>query len=132
MAAAAEVRVQILALLAQEPQTPSIVRQVEFLERDLARLEAPAPVLGDELARYPFQSQWLVKLGLNSPAEQYGLYFSFGVAMAGSIRPLIKYHYLSRYLHTKEEGTKLIYAFKGGLSQIELNAGEFMLKEFPK
>ena len=38
---AAEVRERIMALLAQEPQTASIVRQLEFLERDLARLEAP-------------------------------------------------------------------------------------------
>ena len=37
---AAEVREQIMALLAIEPQTPSILRQLEFLERDLARLEA--------------------------------------------------------------------------------------------
>jgi len=40
---AAEVRERIMALLAQEPQTPSILRQVEFLERDLARLETPTP-----------------------------------------------------------------------------------------
>ena len=40
---AAEVRERIMALLAQEPQTASILRQLEFLERDLARLEAPAP-----------------------------------------------------------------------------------------
>ena len=45
---AAEVREQIMALLAIEPQTPSILRQLEFLERDLARLEAPpAPAQGN-------------------------------------------------------------------------------------
>ena len=37
---AAEVRAQILNLLAQEPQTPSIIRQIDFLKEDLARLEA--------------------------------------------------------------------------------------------
>ena len=47
---AAEVREQIMALLAIEPQTPSILRQLEFLERDLARLEAPpAPAPGNYL-----------------------------------------------------------------------------------
>ena len=47
---AAEVRGQIMALLAIEPQTPSILRQLEFLERDLARLEAPpAPAQGNYL-----------------------------------------------------------------------------------
>jgi hypothetical protein len=35
------IRERIMALLAQEPQTKSILRQLEFLERDLARLEAP-------------------------------------------------------------------------------------------
>ena len=45
---AAEVREQIMALLAIEPQTPSILRQLEFLERDLARLEAP-PAQGNYL-----------------------------------------------------------------------------------
>ena len=45
---AAEVREQIMALLEKEPQTPSIIRQLEFLERDLARLEAPpAPAQGN-------------------------------------------------------------------------------------
>ena len=47
---AAEVREQIMALLAIEPQTPSILRQLGFLERDLARLEAPpAPAQGNYL-----------------------------------------------------------------------------------
>ena len=47
---AAEVREQIMALLAIEPQTPSILRQLGFLERDLARLEAPlAPAQGNHL-----------------------------------------------------------------------------------
>ena len=47
---AAEVREQIMALLEKEPQTPSILRQLEFLERDLARLEAPpAPAQGNYL-----------------------------------------------------------------------------------
>lgn len=71
-----------------------------------------------------------MKLGLKTPEEQYGLYFSFGFPVARSIRPLIKYHYLSQYLHAKEEGMKLIYAFKGGLSDTELRAGEYMLKDF--
>ena len=49
---AAEVREQIMALLAIEPKTPSILRQLEFLERDLARLEAPAtpPAQGNYLS----------------------------------------------------------------------------------
>jgi hypothetical protein len=37
----AELRQQIMALLAQEPQTPPIQRQVEFLKEELARLAQP-------------------------------------------------------------------------------------------
>ena len=48
---ATEVRERIMALLAQEPHA-SILRQLEFLERDLARLEAPAtpPAQGNYLS----------------------------------------------------------------------------------
>ena len=47
MAEAQQVREQIMALLALEHQTPVILRQHEFLERDLVRLAAlPAPVPG--------------------------------------------------------------------------------------
>ena len=54
---AAEVREQIMALLAIEPQTPSILRQLEFLERDLVRLEAPpAPAPGN----YPVPVNFIV------------------------------------------------------------------------
>jgi hypothetical protein len=61
------------------------------------------------------------------------LYFSFGVAVVGSVRPMRKYYYLSKYLHTENEGLKHVYSFKGGLSHIELNAGKFFLeKEFSK
>ena len=34
-------REKILILLAQEPQTPSIKRQIEFLQDEMARLEPP-------------------------------------------------------------------------------------------
>jgi hypothetical protein len=52
--------------------------------------------------------------------------------MIGSVMPLRKYYFLSKYLAEVNEGPKLVYAFKGGLTQIELNAGSYMLEEFRK
>ena len=51
---AAEARETIMALLEIEPQTASIIRKLEFLERDLARLEAlpAAPATGNHLVIY--------------------------------------------------------------------------------
>ena len=53
--AAEATREKIMALLEIEPQTASILRKLEFLERDLARLEAlpaPAPAPGNHLVIY--------------------------------------------------------------------------------
>jgi hypothetical protein len=43
---------------------------------------------------------------------------------------LRKYYYLNRYLHESDEGLKLTYAFKGGLTDSELKAGNFFLEEY--
>jgi hypothetical protein len=43
---------------------------------------------------------------------------------------LRKGYYLNKYLNETDKGNKLIYAYKGGLSQIELDAGYRMLEDF--
>ena len=39
-------------------------------------------------------------------------------------------YYLRRYLDATDAGEKLIWAFKGRLSQIELDAGQLMLEDY--
>ena len=81
-------------------------------------------------ARFPFQSNFLVNLGINTPYEQYALYGSVGVAAFGSFRPLKKHYYLSKYLNTQDSRLQLSYAFKGKLQQYEINAGNIALDAY--
>ena len=81
-------------------------------------------------ARFPFQSNFLFNLGLNTPYEQYALYGSIGVATFGSFRPLKKHYYLNKYLNTQDSRLKLSYAFIGGLQQYEINAGYIALDAY--
>ena len=83
-----------------------------------------------EAARFPFQSKWLSAIGLLSPYEQWAFYGTLILSCSQSVRPMYKYYYMSKYLETSDKDLRLIWAFKGGLSQIELDAGRAMLEDY--
>ena len=69
---------------------------------------------------YPFYRQCVANIGLESPAEQYGLYGSIIAAVWNSITPLRKARNLKKWLSETDEGMKAIYAVRGQLSQVEV------------
>ena len=80
--------------------------------------------------RFSFQSKWLSSIGLRTPYEQWAFYGSVILSATQSFGPMYKYYYLRRYLDATDAGEKLIWTFKGRLSQIELDAGQLMLEDY--
>ena len=73
---------------------------------------------------YPYFRQCVADIGLESPAEQYGLYGSIIVAAWNSIKALRKARNLEKWLSETDEGLKAIYTVRGQLSPAELAAGK--------
>jgi len=89
-------------------------------------------VLANDYKGFPFYYDLLVKAGLDSPYDQYGLYLTVGGAIYASWTPVRKAIYLSKHLHETDPSLKKIWAARANLSQVELEGGPEYLKELKR
>lgn len=78
---------------------------------------------------WPYFSSKLESFGLTIPQEQYALYGTTLFAIGASRKPFMQAYWMNKYLRETDESVKMIYAFRGKFSHVELNGGEAYLKE---
>lgn len=83
----------------------------------------------DDYSKFPFISPKLEKIGLSTPAEQYFFYGSVFVFLAASRKPFMKALWMDKYLNTTDASLKKMYAGRGNISTVELEAGAEYLQE---
>jgi hypothetical protein len=85
-----------------------------------------------DYTRYPFYYNRLKDLGLVTVWEQYALYGSVGGFLKGSFRPIRKHYFFDKWLKEQDQGLKIIWGARSGLTTLELEAGEEYLKELQR
>jgi hypothetical protein len=67
---------------------------------------------------------------MDKTVDQYALYGTSLLFIGGSIKPLRKAYFLNKYIHEKDPILKAIWALRGPFTQVELDGGEALLKQY--
>jgi hypothetical protein len=76
------------------------------------------------------RNKTLTGLGMASQAEQYGFYISCATPVLGSLLPLRRTYWLSRWVHEKDADRRTMIAGRANLSVAEQAAANLYLKHY--
>eukprot|EP00597_Dinobryon_sp_UTEXLB2267_P007098 CAMPEP_0170084740 /NCGR_PEP_ID=MMETSP0019_2-20121128/19839_1 /TAXON_ID=98059 /ORGANISM="Dinobryon sp., Strain UTEXLB2267" /LENGTH=162 /DNA_ID=CAMNT_0010300935 /DNA_START=32 /DNA_END=520 /DNA_ORIENTATION=+ len=128
-----EEKVQLAALNRRVFGGEELAGQVKELHDHLkAKDRAILPAPGTSFSSFPFTSTYLAYIGMDKPVDQYALYGTSLLFIGGSFKPLRKAYYLNKYIHEEDTILKAIWALRGPFTQLELDGGDALLKQYKR